>query len=177
MRFYDEKLDRHVGFARHAQSIDEARADFERVKWVYDGDARTRAAGEPELLRQVWFAGDHSDIGGSNPENESRLSDNALEWMRAQIKELPDPMLVDKTVLRVYPCATGLQHDECRKGFPGIWGRLFRWKVKQRNIDHDAPLHTSVLERFAAREVLIYDRMAPYRPEPLRCHDEVKQYY
>ena len=101
MKFYDEKLDRHVGFARHAQSIDEARADFERVKWVYDGDTRKRAADEPELLRQVWFTGDHSDVGGSYPENKSRLSDNALQWMLDQIKELPDPLLLDETVLRV----------------------------------------------------------------------------
>ena len=34
MKFYDNKLSRRVGFARHAQSIDEARADFDRVKWV-----------------------------------------------------------------------------------------------------------------------------------------------
>ena len=53
MKFYDNKLNRHVGFARHALSIDEARADFDRVKWVYDGDDRQRARGEPELLRQV----------------------------------------------------------------------------------------------------------------------------
>ena len=178
MKFYDNKLNRRVRFARHAQSIDEARADFERVKWEYDGDARQRTASEPELLRQVWFAGDHSDIGGSYPENKSRLSDNALDWMIAQLKELPDPVLLDETVLRVHPSCTGPQHDECRKGFAGIWGRLgFKWKVKHRDIDHDAPLHPSVLERFAAAEVLNYDLMMPYRPEPLRNHDEVKRYY
>jgi hypothetical protein len=33
---------------------------------------------------QMWFAGNHSDIGGSYPEAESRLSDNALAWMIAQ---------------------------------------------------------------------------------------------
>lgn len=178
MKFYDNKLNRRVSFARHAQSIDEARADFERVEWEYDGDTRQRAPCELELLRQVWFAGDHSDIGGSYPENESRLSDNALEWMLAQLRELPDPILLDEAVLRVYPSATGPQHDECRKGFGGIWGHLgFKWKVKYRDIDHNAPLHPSVLERFAALAVLIYDMIGSYRPEPLRNHDQVKQYY
>jgi uncharacterized protein (DUF2235 family) len=178
MKFYDNKLNRRVSFARHAQSIDEARADFERVKWEYDGDERKRASGEPELLRQVWFAGDHSDIGGSYPENESRLSDNALGWMLAQIRELPDPLVLDDAVLRVYPSATGPQHDECRKGFGGLWGCLgFKWMVKYRDIEHNAPLHASVLERFAAHAVLIYDVIAPYRPVPLREHDLVKQYY
>ena len=178
MKFYDNKLNRRVGFARHALSIDEARADFERVIWKFDGDERKRAVSEPELLRQFWFAGDHSDIGGSYPENELRLSDNALQWMLAQLKEVPDPILVDESVLRVYPSPTGPQHDECRSGFSGIWGRLgFKWNVKRRDIDHDAPLHPSVLERFAAPAVLDYDVIRPYRPEPLRNHDEVKQYY
>ncbi|MFY9772834.1 MAG: DUF2235 domain-containing protein [Xanthobacteraceae bacterium] len=178
MKFYDNKLNRRVGFARHALSIDEARADFDRVEWVYDGDDRQRATDEPELLRQVWFAGDHSDIGGSNPENESRLSDNALHWMLAQLRELRDPLLVDDAVLRVYPSSDGPQHDECRKGFPGIWKRLgFKWKTKHRDIDHDGPLHPSVLGRFSAGAVLDYDVLAPYRPEPLRNHDQVKHYY
>jgi uncharacterized protein (DUF2235 family) len=178
MKFYDNKLNRRVGFARHALSIDEARADFDRVKWEYDGDDRQRTTGYPELLRQIWFAGDHSDIGGSYSENESRLSDNALQWMLAQLSELPDPVLIDDAVLRVYPASDGPQHNECRKGFPGIWKRLgFRWKTKHRDIDHDAPLHPSVLGRFAAAFVLDYDVLVPYRPEPLRNHNQVKQYY
>ena len=178
MKFYDNKLNRRVGFARHALSIDETRADVDRVTWVYDGDERQREKNEPELLRQIWFAGNHSDIGGSYPENESRLSDNALQWMLSQLHELPNPALVDEAVLRVYPSAAGPQHDECRKGFPGVWKRLgFKWNVKHRGIDHDAPLHPSVLERFAVSAILDYDVPAPYRPEPLRSHNQVKHYY
>ena len=178
MKFYDDKLSRRVGFARHALSIDEARADFERVIWIYDGDERQRAADEPELLRQVWFAGDHSDVGGSYPENELRLSDNALDWLVSQVKELPHPILLDEPILRRHPSATGPQHDECRKGFPGIWGRLgFKWKLKEREIDPTAPLDPYVIERFAADQVLNYDLMMPYRPEPLRNHHDVKHYY
>jgi uncharacterized protein (DUF2235 family) len=178
MKFYDNKLNRRVAFARHAQSIDETRADFDRVKWIYDGDERQRAQNEPEMLRQIWFAGDHSDIGGSYPENESRLSDNALQWMLHQLKELPHPILLDESVLRVYPSATGPQHDECRKGFAGIWKRLgFKWNMKYRDIDNDAPLHPSVLQRFAEPAILNYDVMVPYRPEPLRNHEQVKHYY
>jgi hypothetical protein len=148
------------------------------VEWVYDGDERQRAQNEPEMLRQIWFAGDHSDIGGSYPENESRLSDNALQWMLDQLKELLDPILLDESVLRVYPSATGPQHDEYRKGFAGIWKRLgFKWNMKYRDIDNDAPLHPSVLERFAAPAILNYDVIVPYRPEPLRNHKQVKHYY
>ena len=43
-------------------------------------------------FRQVWFAGNHSDIGGSYPENESRLSDITLDWMQTFIaKDIPAP--------------------------------------------------------------------------------------
>jgi uncharacterized protein (DUF2235 family) len=178
MKFYDQKLNRRVGYARHALSIDERRADFEQVKWIYDGDARERTKSEPDLLRQTWFAGDHSDIGGSYIENESRLSDNALHWMIEQLNELPHPIVLDQSVLWLYPSATGPQHDEARKGAHGIWTKLgFKWSIKLRHIDTDAPLHSSVLERFAADEVLVYDRMIPYRPAQLRHHEQVRHYY
>lgn len=178
MSFYDDKLNRRVRYARHALSIDEARADFARVEWRFDGDETVREAGEPEILRQVWFAGDHSDIGGSYLENESRLSDNALQWMLGQAKELPQPLLVDDSVLRLYPAADGPQHDECKKGFPGIWSQFgLKWKMKLRPIRTDAPLHPSVIARFEAGEVLQYDELKLYRPEQLREHEKVRGYY
>jgi hypothetical protein len=178
MKFYDNKLNPHVGYARHALSIDEARADFDRVPWEFDGDVRQRTDDEPELLRQVWFSGDHSDIGGSYIENEFRLSDNSLSWLLEQLRELPNLLQIDEAVLRVFPSGLGKQHDECKSGFSGIWGKLgFKWPVKNRRIESRAPLHSSVLERFAAAEVLNYDRMMPYRPEPLRDHEQVRHYY
>jgi hypothetical protein len=36
---------------------------------------------EPQDVRQVWFAGVHSDIGGSYPEKESAISKYPLIWM------------------------------------------------------------------------------------------------
>jgi hypothetical protein len=50
---------------------------------------------EPEQFDQIWFAGNHADIGGSYPENESRLSDIALDWMVDFIaKKIPEPWRV-----------------------------------------------------------------------------------
>ena len=46
-----------------------------------------------------------------------------------------------------------------------------------RHTGPDCPLHASVIVRFAAAEVLNYDTMMPYRPENLREHDSVKQFY
>jgi uncharacterized protein (DUF2235 family) len=58
---------------RHAISIDERRCYFRNNLW-----------GEPfdgQSLKQVWFAGVHSDIGGSYPSAEAGLSQIALQWM------------------------------------------------------------------------------------------------
>jgi len=59
---------------RHAVSIDERRAFF-----------RENSFGEPHDTQQdileVWFAGVHSDVGGSYTESESQLSQIALRWM------------------------------------------------------------------------------------------------
>lgn len=178
MRFYDRDLNRSVGYGRHACSIDEARADFERVPWKYVGTPQVRPDGKPPLMRQIWFAGNHSDIGGSYSENESRLSDISLQWMLEQLNELEHPILLNGGALQLYPSATGPQHDECKKGFPGIFGLLgFRWKSQSRPLKPDAPLHPTVLERFGAPAVLNYDVLMPYRPDSLRNHDLVKQYY
>jgi uncharacterized protein (DUF2235 family) len=58
---------------RHAVSIDERRCFYRQNLW-----------GEPyphQDIKQVWFAGAHSDVGGSYPEKESGLSQIALQWM------------------------------------------------------------------------------------------------
>ena len=79
---YDRHFTSDVQYARHLQSIDEGRKDFKRVPWGGSGTVKwPDRQGEPEQFDQIWFAGNHADIGGSYPENESRLSDIALAWM------------------------------------------------------------------------------------------------
>jgi Uncharacterized alpha/beta hydrolase domain (DUF2235) len=58
---------------RHAVSIDERRCFFRQNLWG--------APFEGQDIRQVWFSGVHSDVGGSYPEKESGLSKITLEWM------------------------------------------------------------------------------------------------
>jgi uncharacterized protein (DUF2235 family) len=62
-----------IGIVRHAVSIDERRAFFRQNLFV---DLHSS-----QDLLQVWFAGVHSDVGGSYPESESQLSKLALRWM------------------------------------------------------------------------------------------------
>jgi Uncharacterized alpha/beta hydrolase domain (DUF2235) len=169
MKFYDIELNPNVGYARHALSIDEARKSFARVRWGTPGVWRNTGPGNPQWFEQLWFAGSHSDIGGSYPEDESRLSDIALRWMVDAATSVG--LKIGSTVLRPYPDPLGGQHDETKSS-------LFRYAGKgPRSIPADAPLHDSVLERFGAEEVLQYDVVSPYRPEGLRHHGKVKHFY
>lgn len=78
--FYDTKMGRNIKVARHALAIDEQRQDFEPTVW----QPRTGID-----LKQVWFAGVHSDIGGSyGPDKNTgnAVSDLALCWMLDEAK-------------------------------------------------------------------------------------------
>ena len=61
-------------FVRHAVSIDERRAFFRQNLFGPPHDPQ-------QDIKEVWFAGVHSDVGGSYPESESQLSKIALQWM------------------------------------------------------------------------------------------------
>jgi hypothetical protein len=163
MQFYDRNLSRDVGFARHALAIDEHRGAFDRVPW---GSPRDHKQTEPVWFQQIWFAGNHSDIGGSYPEDESRLSDITLKWMVEAAQAVPNGLKFDPSVLRLYPACAGMQHDETKRG-------LFQFAKKiNRTVPPDAPLHDTVYERAALATVLNYDLMEQYRPTGLEAHAE-----
>src|SRR5262249_34068166 len=102
MQFYDLHLDNAVWYARHAISIDENRASFARVPWAsVRNTGPARPENYPDWLDQIWFAGVHSDIGGSYPENESRLSDITLQWMVHVAVNLPNDQTPDGNGIKV----------------------------------------------------------------------------
>jgi hypothetical protein len=69
--FLDVVLDPRINHARHAVSIDEMRGPYRPTLW------RDVPAGQDVL--QVWFPGDHEDVGGGH--HRKGLSDVALDWM------------------------------------------------------------------------------------------------
>jgi hypothetical protein len=126
-------------------------------------------------FEQVWFPGIHADVGGGYPENESRLSDITLKWMLAAASIIPNGIKHDGAVLRLYPDPTGPQHDECKAG---------HWQKRVRDLPADkrtgiseATMHKSVYARFAAKNVVQYDVIAPYRPINLKNHIDFLPYY
>jgi len=66
-----------VEVGRHAISIDERRCAFRQNLWKVN-------AAHPQNIKQIWFAGVHSDIGGGYAEAESGLAKITLEWMLAE---------------------------------------------------------------------------------------------
>jgi hypothetical protein len=129
-------------------------------------------------LDQICFAGVHSDIGGNYSENESRLSDIALDWMVHAAENLPDGntpnangIKVDRRYLKLHPDPCGQQHDATEPGYFG--GRVKWWTKALREIDPKAILHPSVYERFAAKKVQHFYAMQPYRAQNLSRHENL----
>lgn len=178
---YDKYIDREVPHLRHALAIDETRRNFARVPWARAVDVGwNEARGRHDWLRQVWFAGNHSDIGGSYPENESRLSDIALRWMVDELKRAVPDVHIRQDMLVTAPDALGLQHDEREillDRQPGWLRRLTRerltWPRRVRVIADEAELHPSVIERMGAAAVPRMGIMERYRPENLATHPSV----
>jgi hypothetical protein len=183
-RFYDTRLDENVGYAKHAISIDENRKDFARVAWGYKDDDHKHADSNRDTdgniwFEQVWFAGNHSDVGGSYPENESRLSDISLDWMLKCASIIPDGLKYDSAVLNRAPYPEGMQHDEVKSGLglvTKLSGRTYTKKERDL-LGPAAIMHRSVYRRFDLREVLLYDHLGAYRPNTLKTHIDFAQYY
>lgn len=73
-----------VHYVRHAIAIDERRAFFRQNLW---GKLKPEDDAIKQDVKQVWFAGVHSDVGGSYPLGESGLSNIALEWMLIEARD------------------------------------------------------------------------------------------
>jgi len=71
---------------RHAIAIDERRRMFRLARWREPQLFKTNPfvpddSAEQQDIKQVWFAGVHSDIGGGYPEQQSGAAKYPLGWM------------------------------------------------------------------------------------------------
>lgn len=174
-RNYDRWLDPDVRHARHAMAIDEDRADFPRVGWASKKAAIETADRRPKWLEQVWFVGCHSDIGGSYPEAESRLSDIALDWMIRELRECVPSVQINENFLHLWPDPMGMQHREDAMLSFGLF--QIAWKKGIREVGDDFPIHPSVIERLNASAVVQSTEVRPYRPEQLKSREGLEHLY
>ena len=81
--FHDTQLGEHVKHAYHALAVDERRRPFQPALWKWEGPG---GPVKGQTIEQVWFAGVHSNIGGSY--RNTGLSDIALKWMARRAQRL-----------------------------------------------------------------------------------------
>ncbi|KAG1801667.1 uncharacterized protein HD556DRAFT_899124 [Suillus plorans] len=80
--FPNNELGEHIERAYHALAINETRLDFDCCKFVQTDGGRRKG----QVLKQCWFSGEHSDIGGGWQKHD--LSDITLAWMVANIGDI-----------------------------------------------------------------------------------------
>ncbi len=133
--FHNFSLSPSVENAYQALAIDDERKTFHPILW----DAESLPY---QKIKQVWFCGMHSDVGGGYEEHD--LSDIPLLWMRKHAKQHglifylePYPKIVGNV--------NGYMHDSRGSALTKIYRRKPRHWDKRRG---DRPiLHSSVLER------------------------------
>ncbi|MEZ5834739.1 MAG: DUF2235 domain-containing protein [Geminicoccaceae bacterium] len=79
VQFHDTRLGKSVLHAAQALAVDEHRGPFVPTLWT--GGERFPG----QKIRQVWFSGVHSDVGGGYPEKE--LAGIPLAWMLGEMAE------------------------------------------------------------------------------------------
>ena len=177
-----------VEIVRHALAVDERRRMFRPFLWTegeeYWGGPFPSKSPVPQDVKQVWFAGVHSDVGGGYPEKDSGLSKLALDWM---IDEFPAELEVvtqsrnqivkgkkrqNSELEYAAPSATAKIHDSMTTGWkPLEWipkrAHADRWpnrrnvlgfylpRSEPRPIEAGANIHDTVAER--QKDVAGYD--------------------
>lgn len=134
-RFHNFRLSPSVENAYHALALDEERFTFHPVLW-------DRQKAKYQTMKQVWFCGVHTDVGGGYKEQE--LSDIPLVWIM-QMAVRDGLKIYPKHNIKLNQDINGIMHDS-REGFPK---NLYRRKVRFWNMEtHDKPIiHDSVLKR------------------------------
>lgn len=147
--FRNGKMSRNVQRVRHALSLDDERMTFHPIRIDRSEEDQTK-----DRVREVWFAGVHSDVGGGYPDDS--LAHAPLVWMldeveRAARKTHPTQgdaglrLLAGETEkFRAAASAYGPLHDS-RAGL-GVFYRYDPRRIADDG-EHGATVHHSVIER------------------------------
>lgn len=152
-KFTNTDLSMKVVHGFHAVALDERRMDFTPTLW----DAR-------EGVTQVAFSGAHADVGGgyTTNNNESGLSDIALEWMVGCLKGIgvhfKSPIYVP-----VKSDARGVAHQPWHYPPFNIIGETAVRNLKGFGVEE----HPSILERINAGSVVAEPKQAASIYQPL----------
>lgn len=153
--FHNFKLSKSVEKAYHALSIDDKRKTFHPTLW--DSDIESY-----QTLKQVWFSGVHTDVGGGYKEHD--LSDIPFLWLFRQA-ELNGLKIYSKDRIVITPKADGIMHDSMQGWWQSI---IYKEKVRSWPISRkDKPIiHQTVIDRA--------DKIKDYKPWILGVDHEVE---
>ena len=133
--FHDLKLSDNINNARHAVALDETRVSYIPTLWNTKRSNRR--------VKQVWFPGVHSDVGGGYL--EKGLSDGALEWMINEAVE-QGLQIKHKLYKQIMLRYTDVLHDS----YSGIF-KFLKFRTEPRTIpqlkDGSDEIHPSALKR------------------------------
>jgi hypothetical protein len=140
-----------IAAIRHAVSIDERRAFF-RQNLVNSDPLRD--------LKQVWFAGVHSDVGGSYAEGESGLSKITLGWMLREAVEAG--LAIDQSKASeilggapeyAKPTANAMMHNSMKGIWPlgEFWPKACMMRVSEPGVQTVKFKHTVRVNLFRSR--------------------------
>ncbi len=135
--FHDTKLSNNVKNARHAVAIDEKRASFSPTLW-------TNANKRKSEVKQLWFIGVHSNVGGGYP--DKGLSDIALEWMMKESTDL-GLGLRDNIMNQINPNSQGIIYDSQHGIFSHLRSSPRSLPAITKESDHNHLIHYSVFDR------------------------------
>ncbi|KAG0703974.1 hypothetical protein DFH29DRAFT_1078569 [Suillus ampliporus] len=118
--------DHHMCYFRHALALDERRVKF-LPEYIHGANTE---GSHSDRIKEVWFAGSHSDVGGGNRLNEKLQSgDIPLLWMRKEAIEAG---------LRMEPTEVIWKMDDLQKRtFESLTsGKNLKAVVPAKNIKH-----------------------------------------
>ena len=150
-RFPDRRLSAAVRHARHALAIDDERRTFHPVMWDEKGSATDVA--------QVWFAGNHANVGGGYP--KQGMSYPSLHWMMCEASQTRQENGAPVAGLRFLASAWDEVKDKNNvndKLYDSRAGLAAYYRYRPRDIDAiceencatgAAALHASALTRLA----------------------------
>ena len=155
-QFHNTALGDHIQTARHAMAIDEVRSSFSIARW-------SNAADHGDV-KEVWFPGAHSDVGGGYADCE--LANGALLWMMDESHEAAGLAFREGVRDTIQADPLGVLHNS----YKGAFAKL---RSRPRNIDAMVPanagrFHESVFIRQKESPIA----HAPYHPTRVLAVDD-----
>jgi hypothetical protein len=118
----DFMLSPKVMAARQALALDDERDTFHPLLWDEVAERRKAVTGEVPRgrLRQVWFAGMHSDTGGGYPDDS--LSYAPLHWMMSEAQDNAGLRFRNDALEKVaFPRSSSAPLHDSRQGLSGYY--------------------------------------------------------